>query len=88
MSELTCRTCVHFKQHYVVDDQRCVMTDWGHCAYPRSRQKRPDTKACAHYEERTEPVRLPDRDGVIRFLTTEMLQHILSLELPMEVVEE
>ncbi|MBQ8835337.1 MAG: hypothetical protein IJ001_10535 [Oscillospiraceae bacterium] len=83
----TCESCVHFRQHYVVDEQRCMAVNCGHCVYPGLKHRRAYAKACRHFEERREPLSLPDRRQVIEFLTTDMLQHILELELPYEVVE-
>ena len=48
----------------------------------------PVCKTCTHYrqhyEVRTLPAPLPNREQVIQFLATEFLQYILSLDLPPE----
>ena len=85
MNSPSCEECTHFHQHYVLDKQRCSPIDCGHCSYPRLKHRNAHTKACIHYIQREEPVELPVRAEVINFLTTEILEHILSLELPPEI---
>lgn len=84
MNTPTCKTCKHFTQHYTLDEQTCMPVDCGHCCYPRLKKRVPDTPACANYEL-CEKAKLPDRDGVIHYLATKLLDHILSLELPPEL---
>lgn len=84
MNEPVCKTCIHYRQHYVLDEQRCTSVNCGHCIYPRVKHREPNTKACQHYDQRTEPPSLPDRNHVLHFLTTEFLQYILNLDLPPE----
>ena len=73
---------MHYRQHYILDEQCCTPINCGHCTYPRLKHREPNTHACSYFELRTTPTALPDRNSVIHFLTTELLQHILSLELP------
>ena len=82
MDSPICQSCFHFHQHYIMDAQRCTAVNCGHCSYPHTKHRNADTKACQNYKARIDPVSLPDRDGVIHFLTTEVLQFVLSLELP------
>ena len=79
-----CKNCEHFQQHYVIDDQNYFTVHCGHCTYPRTKNRKPQTKACQYFTQRTIPPRLPDRKSVVHFLTTKMLQHILELPLPPE----
>jgi len=58
------------------------ITVTGNSMYPMLKHRRPDTKACQHYELRPLPRALPDKAFVQRFLTTEFLQYILALDLP------
>ena len=88
MNEPTCKTCIHYHQHYIVDDQRCVAIKCGHCVYPRLKHREPQNPACAHYEAQTTPPPLPDREAVTNFLTTELLKYVLSLKLPPEQIAE
>ena len=88
MNDQTCKSCVHFRQHYVLDEQRGMAVGCGHCVYPRIKHRKPDGTACVHFEMRMEPLDLPDREQVVSFLTTEVLQHILDLKLPPEIEQE
>ena len=82
MKEKTCETCVHYVRHYSLETWGCFKVSCGHCMYPMLKHRRPDTKACQHYELRPLPRALPDKAFVQRFLTTEFLQYILALDLP------
>ena len=85
MSEATCQNCVHFRQHYVLDAKSAMKTECGHCVFPRIKQRRPRQAACVHFMERTEEQELPDRRGIIHFLTTDVMQYILGFDLPPEI---
>ena len=80
-----CKNCEHLHQHYVLDKQSCTAVNCGHCSYPRLKHRKPNTPACTYYLPTDHTEDLPDRAAVINYLTTEMLEHILSLELPPEV---
>ena len=88
MENPICKQCAHFHQHYVVDTQRCAAVNCGHCFYPRPKKRTPITPACTYFTPREMPPSLPDRQEVINFLTKDLLQHILELELPPEVTED
>lgn len=77
-----CKTCVHYRQHYILDEQRCTPIACGHCVFPRLKHREPSTPACHRYQLSSVPPSLPDRDRVISFLATELLQYILNLDLP------
>lgn len=85
MNSDICKNCVHYRQHYILDEQRCASVNCGHCVYPRIKHREPHAKACSYYELRTMPNSLPDQDRVMHFLTTELLQYILSLDLPLDL---
>ena len=84
MTTPTCKTCTHFRQHFVLKEDYGVAVYCGHCVFPRLKSVRPDKKACPHYEEQAETV-LPCRRETVKFLTTTVLEKILSLELPPEI---
>lgn len=85
MDGLTCKLCVHFIQHYIVYEDRCDAVNCGHCRNLRRRNWRPDSPACGQFQRREGPEALPDRPGVIQYLTKDMLEYILSLKLPPEM---
>lgn len=87
MEETYCKYCIHFRQHYIIDEQSCSPVDCGHCTTPRLKKRTPDATGCSHFVRRTCPESLPNRDRVIHFLTEEMLRYIMSLELPPDISE-
>ena len=88
MSELACQNCVHFRQHYHLTETHGFLLDCGHCVYPRLKHRRAAAKICDHFEERSGSLPQPNRERTIRFLTTEILEMILKLELPPEISNE
>ena len=87
MEEKICRHCKHFHQHYVINTQMCIAINCGHCVYPRIKHMRAEKQACKHFTEREAPQELPDRSKVTHFLTTEFLEHVMSYELPPEIID-
>ena len=87
MEEKICKQCEHFHQHYVIDKQTCIAINCGHCVFPRIKHMRAGKEACKHFAEREVPLELPDRRKVAHFLTTEFLEHVMSFELPPEVID-
>ena len=85
MNNSTCKNCAHYRQHYIIDEQSCTTVDCGHCIYPRIKHRQPRHPACGHYVCRTIPPALPSRERVVHYLTTELPQYILSLDLPPEL---
>lgn len=51
MSEKTCKTCVHFIQHYRKAKRKYYPVAWGHCTEPRIKPRYDATPACQHYRE-------------------------------------
>ena len=55
----TCRDCEYFKQHYVFATAPCrdsidgfTPVNYGHCTYPRLKNRKPGDKACQFFEAR------------------------------------
>lgn len=86
MTKQTCKTCQHFHQHYHIDAQSYSTVHCGHCVRPRMKHRKPDQTACEFYVPRNTPPSLPDRQGVIHFLSTDLLDYIMHLPLPPEEV--
>ena len=86
MNTLTCKTCQYFHQHYSVDEQSYTAIHCGHCVRPRMKHRKPNQNACEYYTPRNTPLSLPDRQGVIHFLSTDFLNYIMNLPLPPEEV--
>ena len=68
MTEPVCKTCTHYRQHYVLDEQRCTSVNCGNCTYPRLKHREPNATACLHYEVRTLPA--PFRTGNRSFISS------------------
>lgn len=58
IENLTCETCRHFCRHFVYIEKRYQEVPFGHCIFPRLKQRRSNTPACAHYQPRR-----PEDDG-------------------------
>lgn len=80
MSEdVCCGRCEHFVQHYIIDPihmygrEHYTAINYGHCTYPRLKQRRVEQK-CAHFSERRreEPMQAASAEEVIKFLVEAM----------------
>jgi len=85
MDSQTRKSCMHFVQHYYLDSKYGAAVDCGHCIHGRFKHRHPGSPACKHYAARTSPPDLPDRAGMIRYLTTDFLKQLLQMELPPEM---
>jgi len=83
MNPQTCKTCTHYRQHYLYDGERCHTVNCGHCVYPRLKARAPGTKACAHYEPREQPP-VPE---IVDFFKPHLLRWALENPLPPETEE-
>ena len=88
MASETCQSCKHFTQHYYIDSQYAAPLDCGHCKQGRPKHRKPGTPACKYYAVKTTSPDLPDRAGLIRYLTTDFLKQILQMQLPPEITAE
>lgn len=47
----TCEECRYFRQHYVPHPNGWFTAcGCGHCVYPMTKPRRPETPACKHFE--------------------------------------
>ena len=51
---MTCKTCIHFRPHYIRSGRRYHEIVDGHCVYPRLKIRRATTPACPHYQPRAD----------------------------------
>ena len=84
MDEKFCKSCVHYIQHYGLNKRRLYRLNCGHCTFPKIRNRRPYTVACAYY--------MPGEADEAAFaskeyLSKELLQYLLHLELLPEIQE-
>ena len=86
MVEKVCKNCAHYRRHYIMDRDSCMAINCGHCICVRIKQRKPDAKACDQFVFRDNDANLPDREGVISYLTTDFLQEVLEKMLPPEII--
>ena len=82
MDQMTCESCVHFHQHYVLDQKHIFRVYCGHCTFAKVARKKPDKKACENYKQSE-----PDEEAFAskEYLSKELLQYMLKLELLPEI---
>ena len=49
-----CGDCAHFRRHYIFDGERYFALQFGHCVFPRCKDRRED-QTCPHWEARVSP---------------------------------
>jgi len=80
-----CKTCAHYWRHYLLHKDRATAVNCGHCVAGRLKKRKPDDIACEYYEYCDHSTDLPDRREVVDFLSTEFLQWVQAMVLPLEV---
>ena len=84
MDKKFCNTCVHYRQHYTLDQRKIFRVYCGHCTYQKVKTKRPDAKACEHYL-RSESV---EKAFVSKeYLSKALLEYMIKPELLPEIYE-
>ena len=78
MNQVTCRSCVHYRQHYALDQHRFFQVYCGHCTRLRIKARRPDAKICENYVQ-TES----DEKAFVtkEYLSKALLDYMLKLDL-------
>ena len=84
MEEHYCKNCQHFIQHYALRDGRLIQVYCGHCTYARPKTKRPDKKACEHFEP---GVKDTEQFVSQEYLSKKLLDKVLSMALLPEIEE-
>lgn len=84
MGEITCNSCLYYRQHYVLDQRKILRIYCGHCTYARIKTKRPNSKVCEHYVYTS-----PDETAFVtkEYLSKKLLEYMLSLELLPEITD-
>jgi len=84
MQKQTCSNCQYYLQHYTFDRKRIFKVYCGHCTLIRANRKRPDAKACDRFLPSA-----PQEDAFVskEYLSKELLQYMLRLELLPEIEE-
>ena len=84
MDNQSCKTCVHYRQHYTFDQRKIFQVYCGHCTYQKAKTKRPDAKACAHYLQSESAEKA---FATKEYLSKALLEYMLKLELLPEIHE-
>ena len=82
MKEQVCRNCAFYLQHYTLDKRRIFRVYCGHCTRSRSKRKQPDAEACEQFQLGSA---LEDAFATKEYLSKELLQYVLGLELLPEI---
>lgn len=84
ISEEKCNACQYFLQHYCFDKRKLFRVYCGHCTFSGVKRKHPDAKACENFI-----AGLTDTDAFAtkEYLSKELLQYVLSLQLLPEIEE-
>lgn len=82
MDNETCKTCVHFHQHYVLSESRFLRIYCGHCTFLKPKTRRPLSKACEHYAFGPSD---EDAFATKKYLSKELVKYLMSLELLPEI---
>lgn len=84
MSDNHCKNCQYYLQHYTLDKRKIFRVYCGHCTLGKPKRKLPDAKACEGFVlgEAQE-----DAFASKEYLSKELLQYVLSLDLLPEVVD-
>lgn len=84
MEKQSCSNCQYYLQHYTFNHRKILRVYCGHCTLKRVSRKRPDTKACDCFTPGT-----PQENAFVskEYLSKELLQYVLRLELLPEIEE-
>ena len=52
MEEKICKSCKHFRLHYIKLGRSYRSLRYGHCVYPRCKKREADCPACANWTQR------------------------------------
>ena len=85
MSDQHCADCRYYLRHYTFDKRKIFRVCCGHCTFTHPKRKRPDAAACENYA----PGLAPETAFVSKeYLSKELLQYVLSLQLLPEIEEK
>ena len=84
MEKKTCKDCQYYLRHYTFNSKKIFRIYCGHCTHHKTKEKRPDAKACEDFI-----LGIPQEDAFVskEYLSKELLQYMLKLELLPEIEE-
>ena len=84
MEEKFCKDCKFYLQHYTLSENRLIQVYCGHCTYKTAKTKRPDRKACEHFQQ---GVKDTEQFASKEYLSKKLLDKVLSMELLPKIEE-
>lgn len=84
MEENYCKNCQYFIQHYALCNGRLIRVYCGHCTHATPKAKRPDRKACEHFEQ---GVKDTEQFVSKEYLSKKLWDKVMSMELLPEIEE-
>ena len=82
--ERQCKECQYYLRHYTLDKRKIFRVYCGHCTFDKPKRKLPDAKACEQFT----PHPAQEEAFVSKeYLSKELLQYVLNLELLPEIEE-
>ena len=82
MEQNICNTCVHYQQHYALDQHGIFRVYCGHCTYLKVRARKPDSKICESYIKTEHYEQMFVRK---EYLSKVLLERVLNMELLPEI---
>lgn len=82
MDEKYCKNCKYYMQHYTLCDNRLIQVYCGHCTWKTQKTKRPDRKACEHFEQGENDT---EHFASKEYLSKKLLDKVMSTELLPEI---
>lgn len=58
----TCKSCKHFRQHYIKHGNSYNEISYGHCVSPRLKKRDSETPACENYNKRPQAKKKDEED--------------------------
>ena len=84
MQKNRCADCMYFSRHYAFDGRKIFRVNCGHCTLHQQKSKLPHAAPCTHFVPGTSP----ENAFVSKeYLSKELLQYILHLDLLPEIEE-
>lgn len=84
MEENKCKECHYYIQHYALVGNRMIRVCCGHCTFKAPKAKRPDRKACEHFQQGEKDA---EQFASKEYLSKQLLDKVLSMELLPEIEE-
>lgn len=84
MSDHCCADCSHYLRHYTFNKRKIFQVYCGHCTLGVAKKKKPSAKVCENFVPGT-----AQKEAFVtkEYLSKELLQYVLSLELLPDIEE-